>query len=235
MGIILSEHLIDELGEKNEESNKYFIPLTTKMKRFPDGKFFSNDCFNFKRHFLLKLSLNRKGIDLFTYNMDPSINYKLQQLLHSIELWSLERKTLKEYLLILKEKRSPSLSKRISSYIKRVSSIEVTDDFEDKASPTQPGKGMQLSITTLMKKLITEVVPPTDNGQLYIVNQQDMDMIYKIIDDEKIDFEELPEPKRDFKGILHKLGFQMMSIIRKRYLTRKNLKPEQEAEPSSAY
>jgi len=63
-----------------------------------------------------------------------------------------------------------------------------------------------------------------------MIKQKDIETIYKIIEEEKIEFEELHEPKREFKGILHKLGFQVMSVIRKRYMSRINQKQEQQRE-----
>lgn len=100
---------------------------------------------------------------------------------------------MKEMLVMMKEKRQPSVPKRLSSYVKCVvGSVDLLDDLEDKKESKRPEKGIQLSITALMKKLITEVTPPTDNGQLYIINQKDMETIYKIIEEEKIDFDDLP-------------------------------------------
>jgi hypothetical protein len=61
--------------------------------------------------------------------------------------------------------------------------------------------GIKLSLTKLIKKLVSEVMPPR-------------------IFDERIDYEELPEPKREFKGVLAKLGFQLLSVLRKKYLSK---------------
>lgn len=127
---------------------------------------------------------------------------------------------MKDLLISIKEKRPLKLSRRASSYVRSVTATEVLDELEDKKEEKRPTKGLQLSVTALMKRLITEVMPPIDNSSVYMVNRSDTDIIYKIIEDEKIDFDELPEPKQEFKGILHKLGFQVMSVIRKRYLMR---------------
>jgi hypothetical protein len=32
-----------------------------------------------------------------------------------------------------------------------------------------------------LKKLVTDVMPPTDNGNFYMVSQAEMEIIYKII------------------------------------------------------
>lgn len=78
-----------------------------------------------------------------------------------------------------------------------------------------------MTLTELMKKLVFDVMPPTEGSKVYQINQEDMLKIYKIISDERIDFEDLPEPKKDFiKGILAKLGFQVLSLLRRKYMTR---------------
>jgi hypothetical protein len=101
-----------------------------KTKKFADGKFFSNDCFNFKRNFVLKISLNHKGIDFYSYNLDLGINNKIQKLLQSVDAWILEKKCLKDILVGLREKRLSSLSRGgSSSYIKTSTYVELVDDF----------------------------------------------------------------------------------------------------------
>jgi hypothetical protein len=64
-------------------------------------------------------------------------------------------------------------------------------------------------------------MPYIDGARVYQLNQEDMARIYQIISDGAIDFEELPEPKKDFvKGTLAKLGFQALSFLRRKYLMR---------------
>jgi hypothetical protein len=97
-------------------------------------------------------------------------------------LWTIEKRCLKDIILTLRDRRPPSLSHGLSSHIKSSTFVELIDDFEEKKDEKRINENcIQLSLTELLKKLVTDVMPPTDNGNFYMVSQAEMEIIYKII------------------------------------------------------
>lgn len=73
VGLFFGSHLAHFLDLIEDDKKK--TDWIQSIKQYPDGKFFGNEAFNFKRNFLMHVSIDSMGIRYFTYNVNRNVNY----------------------------------------------------------------------------------------------------------------------------------------------------------------